>query len=475
MIECIPNFSEGQRPEVVDAIGQTISAVPGVYLLDTHIDADHNRSVITFAGLPEPVAEAAFRAVEAAALLIDMNRHQGQHPRVGSTDVLPFVPLDGATIEQCAELARTVGKRIGEALDIPVYLYGAAAARPERRELPRLRTGQYEGLREAIRRDPAWTPDFGPSYLGTAGATVVGARPPLIAYNLYLNTDDVAIAKRIARAVRGSSGGLRGVRALGLLVGGRAQVSMNLVDYRSTAVHRAVALVAHEAKAYGVAITAGELVGLIPEDALIDAGRSTLRLPTLTNGQILERRLNQVITQVDDRRSNNTPYQTAQLSTQNSVTATNRFTELQHMTNAKPLDALWAYNVQALAAAVRELAESEATGRVRAMLRALGRELVELAGDESDEYIAPRIHALLLIARRAIKATETVALASQNGRSARVLTLVNLAYSVATTARLRALELLPQIDIRQRQALEHEFASYAATARELLFQLDAVA
>lgn len=291
MIECIPNFSEGRRPEVVDAIAAAISAVPEATLLDQTLDADHNRSVITFAGPPEAVAEAAFQAVRRAAGLIDMTQHSGQHPRVGATDVLPFVPLGGATLDQCVALARSVGQRIGDELGIPVYLYEAAATRPERAALPNLRKGEYEGLRDTIVTDPARAPDFGPAQLGTAGATIVGARQPLIAYNIYLNTADVEVAKRIAKAVRGSSGGLRGVRALGMLVEGRAQVSMNLVDFRTTPIHRVVEMVAREAAAYGVLVAESELIGLIPEDALLDAARFYLRLHGMKDEQILERRL----------------------------------------------------------------------------------------------------------------------------------------------------------------------------------------
>lgn len=291
MIECIPNFSEGRRPEVVDAIAAAISAVPEATLLDQTLDADHNRSLITFAGPPEAVAEAAFQAVRRAAGLIDMTQHSGQHPRVGATDVLPFVPLGGATLDQCVALARSVGQRIGDELGIPVYLYEAAATRPERAALPNLRKGEYEGLRDTIVTDPARAPDFGPAQLGTAGATIVGARQPLIAYNIYLNTADVEVAKRIAKAVRGSSGGLRGVRALGMLVEGRAQVSMNLVDFRTTPIHRVVEMVAREAAAYGVLVAESELIGLIPEDALLDAARFYLRLHGMKDEQILERRL----------------------------------------------------------------------------------------------------------------------------------------------------------------------------------------
>ena len=290
MIECIPNFSTSD-PAVLAALVQAIDRVDGVQVLDTHVDTDHNRSVITFAGNASSVGEAAFDVVTEAASQIDMQTHRGQHPRIGATDVLPFVPLGDATMEQCIDLAQAVGQRIGEELMIPVFLYGAAATTPERQELPNVRRGEYEVLRDTIAHDPVRSPDYGPQQLGSAGATAVGARMPLIAYNIYLTTSDVQIARRIAKAIRGSSGGLRGVRALGLLVDGRAQVSMNLTDYRTTPLHRVVEMVTREAAAYGVMISESELVGLIPEDALIDAARFYLQLHTMDKQQILERRV----------------------------------------------------------------------------------------------------------------------------------------------------------------------------------------
>jgi glutamate formiminotransferase len=295
MIECIPNFSEGRRPEVLHAIGQSITSVAGIALLDQHSDADHNRSVFTFAGEAHVVAEAAYQAVRQAAQLIDMRMQHGQHPRIGAADVVPFVPLAGSTLAECVALAHQLGQRIATELAIPVYFYEAAASRPERRELPYLRRGEYEGLAARIAHDPDRAPDYGPSQLGSAGATIIGARNPLIAFNIFLHTSDLRVAKAIARAVRGSSGGLRGVRALGMLVGGRAQVSMNLTDYRHTPVHRVVELVAREAQAHGTSIAESELVGLIPEDALIDAARALLRLPGLRDEQILERQIRMLL------------------------------------------------------------------------------------------------------------------------------------------------------------------------------------
>lgn len=291
LIECVPNFSEGRRPAVVEQIVAAIRSVQGVQLLDTELDADHNRAVVTFAGAPDAVVEAAFRGAAAAARLIDLDRHRGAHPRIGATDVAPLIPLRDASMDDCVELARRLGRRLGEELQIPVYLYEAAATRPERRNLADVRRGEYEGLKQTIGVDPARAPDFGPARLGPAGATAVGARPPLVAYNIYLNTEDVNVAKQIARALRHSNGGLRYCKALGLLVGGRAQVSINMTDYRSTPLHRAFELVRSEAQRYGVVPTESEIVGLVPEDALLDAAEHYLRLNRFSRDQVLERRL----------------------------------------------------------------------------------------------------------------------------------------------------------------------------------------
>ena len=291
LVECVPNFSEGRRPEVVAQIVEAIRAVPGATVLDHSSDADHNRTVVTFVGPPQAVEEAAYAAIATAARLIDLEAHRGEHPRIGATDVVPFVPLREVTMDDCVALARRLGERVGRELGIPVYLYEAAATRPDRQNLANLRKGEYEGLKEAIRSDPDRAPDFGPAELGPAGATVIGARPFLIAYNVYLNTDDVEIARRIARTVRHSSGGLRFVKALGLLVEGQAQVSMNLTDFQRTPVHVAVELVRREAARYGALITHSELVGLIPEAALIDAARWYLQLDGFQPDQVLELRL----------------------------------------------------------------------------------------------------------------------------------------------------------------------------------------
>ncbi len=291
LVECIPNFSEGRRPEVVDAIVSAIQSVEGVRLLDRSSDSDHNRSVITFVGTPDVVVEAAFAGIREAAQHINLDAHQGAHPRIGATDVVPFVPLSGVTLEDCVLLARQLGKRVGEELGIPVYLYEAAATRPDRTNLENIRRGEYEALKDAITTDPNRAPDYGPARLGSAGATVIGARAPLIAFNVYLTTDDVSIAKKIAAAVRHSSGGFHHVKGLGLLVDGRAQVSMNLTDYTRTPIARVVETIRREAQRYGVAVHHSELVGLIPQAALVDAARWYLQLDQFTPDQVLETRL----------------------------------------------------------------------------------------------------------------------------------------------------------------------------------------
>ena len=291
LVECVPNFSEGRRPEVIARIVDSIRAVPGVAVLDQSSDADHNRSVVTFAGPPDAVEAAAFEAIATAATLIDLDQHQGAHPRLGATDVVPFIPLRGVTMDDCVAIAQRLGERVGRELSIPVYLYESAATRPDRENLATVRKGEYEGLKDAIGTDPDRAPDFGPAALGPAGATVIGARPFLIAFNVYLNTADVEIASKIAKAIRHSGGGLRYVKALGLLVDGQAQVSMNLTDFRRTPIARVVELIRSEASRYGVMPTHSELVGLIPEDALIDAAQWYLQLDLFTPDQILERQL----------------------------------------------------------------------------------------------------------------------------------------------------------------------------------------
>ncbi|MFH1632731.1 MAG: glutamate formimidoyltransferase, partial [Chloroflexota bacterium] len=304
LIECIPNFSDARRPEVIAAISQSIANVEGVHVLDQHSDNDHNRTVITFVGSPAGVEEAAFQSIAKAAALIDLNEHTGAHPRIGATDVFPFVPISGVTMQECVDIAKRVGQRVADELGIPVYLYEEAASSPARRNLEGHRKGQYKTLKDVIATDPERAPDFGPKKLGPAGATVIGAREFLIAYNVYLTTDDVSIAKKIARAVRHSSGGLRYVKGLGLLVDGQAQVSMNLTNFRKTPLARVVEFIRREAERYGVGIHHSELVGLIPQDALVDAAVWYTQMDQFEPEQVLEGKLYSVLknTPPDDRR-----------------------------------------------------------------------------------------------------------------------------------------------------------------------------
>jgi glutamate formiminotransferase len=294
LIECVPNFSEGRDPAKVEAIAGAMGAVAGVFILDRQMDADHNRCVITLAGEPEAVAEAALRGVGRAAELIDLTRHAGAHPRVGATDVLPFIPLAGVTIEDCVALARSVGREIWQRHRIPVYFYEAAAMRPERVNLENIRRGQFEGLRDEIRTKPERAPDVGEAELHpTAGAIVVGARQFLIAYNVNLNTPDVEIANQIAKAIRFSSGGLRHVKSMGVALKARslAQVSINLTDFEQTPMHRVYELVKREAARYGVAPAGSEIVGLVPGKALEMAADYFLQLENFSSAQVLENRL----------------------------------------------------------------------------------------------------------------------------------------------------------------------------------------
>ncbi len=291
LVECVPNFSEGRDSAKVDAIVEAMQ-VPGVYLLDREMDADHNRCVITLIGQREAIQEAAIRGVGKAAELIDLTRHQGAHPRMGAADVIPFIPISGVSLDDCVAMAKQVGAEISKRFEIPVYLYEAAAATPERQNLENIRRGQFEGIRDEIATNPARKPDFGlPRIHPTAGATVVGARKPLIAYNIFLNTADVGIAKKIAKAVRFSTGGLRFVKGAGFLVRGMAQVSMNLTDFEQTPIHRVFEFVKREAARYGVTPVSSEIVGLIPKLALEQAAEWFLQVENFDSSLILENRL----------------------------------------------------------------------------------------------------------------------------------------------------------------------------------------
>jgi glutamate formiminotransferase / formiminotetrahydrofolate cyclodeaminase len=291
IVECIPNFSEARRPEVVDQIVAAVESVADVSLLDRSSDRDHNRTVLTFAGPPQSVTEAAFRAIKTAGELINLDEHTGEHPRIGATDVVPFVPISDVTMDECVALAKELGRRVGTALQIPVYFYEYAATRPDRRNLANVRKGQYEGLKAEVGLNADRVPDEGPNSIPTAGATVIGARDPLVAFNVYLTTNDVSIAQKICRAIRHSSGGLRFVKAMGILVDGRAQVSMNLTNYRKTPVARVVEMIRREAQRYGVAVHHSELVGLIPQEALVDAAVWYTQLDQFEKEQVLETRL----------------------------------------------------------------------------------------------------------------------------------------------------------------------------------------
>lgn len=291
LVECVPNFSEGRRPEVLEEIKASITSVSGAYVLDTHMDPDHNRSVVTFVGSPEAVEEAAFQMIKTAGALIDMEEHTGEHPRLGATDVVPFIPISDISMDDCVEIAHRVGKRVGTELQIPVYFYEAAARVPERKGLERIRRGEFEGLKEEIGTNPEKKPDYGPSQLGPAGATVIGAREFLIAYNVYLTTADEEIASKIARAIRHSSGGLRFVKALGMTVDGRAQVSMNLTNFKKTPLPRVLETIRREAGRYGVGIQNTEVVGLIPQSALLDTAVWYTQLDQFSPDQVLERKM----------------------------------------------------------------------------------------------------------------------------------------------------------------------------------------
>ena len=294
IVECVPNFSEGRRKEVVDAIADAIAAVPDVRLLDREMDASHNRCVITFVGDRTSVAEGALAGARKAVELIDMNVHHGEHPRIGALDVCPFVPVAGVTLEDCVAIARAVGMRIADELHVPVYLYEAAATRPDRKDLPNVRRGEYEGLKQEIETNPDRKPDFGPSKMHpTAGATVVGARPILIAWNVNLATKDVRVAKRIAKAIRESDGGLPAVRAKGfdLADRGLAQVSMNMIDYHQTSLLRVFEEIRKLAAAEGVAIAESEVVGLVPLEPLLEAAVAHMQIANFKRSQILETRL----------------------------------------------------------------------------------------------------------------------------------------------------------------------------------------
>ena len=293
LVECVPNFSEGRRPEIVAAIRDAIGAVKGVHVLDVSSDQSHNRTVITLVVPVESAVDAAFAGIKAARELIDLTKHKGEHPRMGAADVVPFIPLEGSTMEDCIVLARALGERVGRELEIPVFLYERAATRPDRENLADVRRGEFEGLRDEIGVNPNRVPDFGPPRIHkTAGAVAIGARPFLVAYNVYLgDATNIGVAKEVAKAVRGSSGGLRYVKGLAIEVDGQAQVSMNLVDTEKTPLFRAFDVVRMEAEARGVSPTWSEIVGLVPERALFDTAARHIQLRDFSPDMVLERKV----------------------------------------------------------------------------------------------------------------------------------------------------------------------------------------
>lgn len=294
IIECVPNFSEGRRKEVVEALAAAMTSAPGVALLDTEMDAAHNRCVISVAGEPEGIAAGVIAAVGKAAELIDLRTHTGEHPRMGAADVIPFIPIANTTIEECIELSVRVAREIAERYSIPVYLYEQSARVPARQDLAYVRKGQFEGIREEIRTNPDRRPDFGPCEVHpSAGVSAVGARHPLIAYNIYLNSNDLRIAREIARAIRFANGGLRYLKALGFEIKERnqVQVSMNLTNYEATPIFRVFELVRREAARYGVSIASSEIIGLIPQRALDASAGYYLQIENFSKNQILENRL----------------------------------------------------------------------------------------------------------------------------------------------------------------------------------------
>jgi glutamate formiminotransferase len=303
IVECIPNFSEGRRAEVIDEIVAAIKTVRGAVMLDRESDANHNRSVVTFVASPEAAVDAAIAAARRAAQLIDLTSHTGEHPRMGATDVIPFVPIAGVTMDDCVALARQCGERMWSELGIPVYLYEKAATRPERENLAAIRKGQFEAIRDEIATVEGRRPDFGsPQVHPTAGITAVGARPPLIAYNVNLATSDVEVANKIARAVRHLSGGLRYVKALGFELKDRGivQVSMNMVNYEGTPLFRVFEMIKREAERYGVRVVGSEVVGLVPQRALNAVADFYLQLENFSENQILEQRLADALDEVNE-------------------------------------------------------------------------------------------------------------------------------------------------------------------------------
>ncbi len=294
IVECVPNFSEGRRKEVVDKIVEAIVSVNGIKLLDREMDENHNRCVISFIGEPGAAKKAAFNGIKKASELIDLRSHKGEHPRFGAADVVPFIPISEMKMEECVELARSLGEYVAKELNIPIYLYGTAARLESRKNLEEIRSKsfQYEQLSENI-GDERWKPDYGPSTVGSAGATIIGARDPLIAYNVNLRSNDISIGKKIAKALRAKDGGLTFVKALAFYLEdkGMVQISMNLTSYEKTPIYRAYELVKLEANRYGISIAESEVVGLVPIHAITESLRYYLQLNNFSDGQLLEKKM----------------------------------------------------------------------------------------------------------------------------------------------------------------------------------------
>jgi glutamate formiminotransferase/formiminotetrahydrofolate cyclodeaminase len=483
LVECVPNFSEGRRPEVIAAIRTAIAEVPGVHLLDVSADPWHNRTVITFAAPPDAVVEGAFAGIRAARDLIDLTAHEGVHPRMGAADVVPFIPLEGCTLDDCAALAHSLGDRVGRELHVPVFLYERAATRQHRRSLADVRRGGFERLRAVIGSSPEHAPDYGPNRMHpTAGAVAIGARPLLIAFNAYLGpATNLPIAASIARAVRESSGGLPGVKALAFEVDKQAQLSMNLVDLDRTGLAAAFAAVHAEAARRRVDVTWTEVVGLLPERALWDAGAQALRLARFTPDLVLEHRLRQTV----------------------SAPGLDALLERIAAPTAAPGGGSVAAYVGAMAAALaamvggiaakRQLGGAAATDAALDRLRRLARELLRLAEEDGEAYgrymearrtrtgvDAALLEASLVPLRIARAATDVAAAAADIARdglpaaAADAATAALLADAVCAAAGLTTrVNLAALTDKREAPALAGEADALARNARG--FALRAVA
>lgn len=440
IVECVPNFSEGRDPDVMDKITDAMTSVPGVRLLDRSMDASHNRAVVSMIGSPDAVGEAAIRGVDEAARLIDLRSHRGEHPRMGAADVVPFIPIRGVSMAECVDLARRVGERIGRELQIPVFLYEEAATRPERRNLADIRAPQFEGLLKQVGTDPSREPDFGPNALHpTAGAVAVGARRLLVAYNVYLNTTNQAIAKAIAKAVRFQTGGLRYVKALGIASNdaGRVHVSMNLTNTTGTPIHRVLNVIRAEAARYGVSVVESEVVGLVSTDALLDAAEHYLQLNSFSRSQVLEHRL------LEDLLSGNE-------SKKGFVDATVReFSSRVASAEAVPGGGSVSALAGALAAALVTMVTRLTVGRKRfASVEARMKEM-----EQACEGLRSRLLALVEEDSAAYKAYMDAFRASKTGGAAERRTLADASFRAASvpletaSTSLRAMELAHEVAV----------------------------